>query len=233
MRRARLVRATKRVRLAALHLPDRLVLVCSATTGSSSSSARRSSAYAISGKCNVTVRGDCAHADRGRFPAGRDERSRSARLVLAKGAVVASTERHPRRRRKACCRRPEAATLPMSPTPPRAAATGRGRRTNQTACMNYTTALFAGLVRAAHVARAGPPQPKRFTQESRRCSNRTRSRGPCWFVRRPRVGPAAPTAFRQSDAASRLPRSSHASAPSGDERCHIPGLCLSGPEEGA
>jgi hypothetical protein len=61
----------------------------------------------------------------------------------------------------------------------------RGRRTNQAACMNYTTALFADLVRAAQATRAGPPQPKRFTQESGRCSNRTRGRGSCWFVRRP------------------------------------------------
>jgi hypothetical protein len=60
-----------------------------------------------------------------------------------------------------------------------------GRRTNQTACMNCTTALFAGLVRAAQAARAGPPQPKRFSQESRRCCNRTRSREPRWLGRRP------------------------------------------------
>lgn len=52
-----------------------------------------------------------------------------------------------------------------------------GRRTNQTACMNYTTALFAGLMRAAQAGRAGPPQPKRFTPGSRRCRSRIRSRG--------------------------------------------------------
>jgi hypothetical protein len=53
--------------------------------------------------------------------------------------------------------------------------------------LDYTAALFAGLVTAAQTARAGPPQPKRFTQDSRRCSNRTRSRASRWFVRRPRV----------------------------------------------
>ena len=46
--------------------------------------------------------------------------------MLAEPPAVASTERHPRRRWKACCRGPEAATLLMSAgTPHRAAATGQ------------------------------------------------------------------------------------------------------------
>jgi hypothetical protein len=90
------------------------------------------------------------------------------------------------------------------------------RRTNQTAYVNYTTALFAGLVTAAQTARAGAPQPKRFTQESRRCSNRTRSRGWCWFVRRPRGKGAA-----RSPYGSRLLRATSGSKTTrvGDSSC--------------
>ena len=71
----------------------------------------------------------CAHAAHDRSTADRSKvrRSGSRRPVLAEGPAAASTDRHPRRHGELVCRRPGGATLPMSPTPRRVAATGQTR----------------------------------------------------------------------------------------------------------
>ena len=67
-----------------------------------------------------------------------------------------------------------------------ALASGGGCRTNQTACTNLTTPVFADLVRAAQAAREGPSRPKWFTPKPSPCGKPTRSRARRWFVRQPR-----------------------------------------------
>src|ERR1019366_8163218 len=126
--------------------------------------------------------------------------------------VAGAAAKGPRRRR-------ERALLGLARSvrdaePHETAALAGGGRTNQTACTNLTTPVFADLVRAAQAARAGPSRPKWFTPKPSPCGKPTKSRPRRWFVRQPptqgrascerRQGSHGPRRRRKQDACCAL-----------------------------